>query len=406
MTVINLKDLSRKAIAELPEDQYRDRTIKGWGLLVRRDKGGTIRRMFNLQYRAPGSTEQRKKNIGDATLISVKQASDRAKEMLAHITLGVDPQAEKDAARGAGAMTFAAAAEQYLKLKAEKLRPNSLRMATMYLTSATYFPTFHKRTLDQITGSDVSRRLDALRSESGPDSTSRALSILSTFFSWCMSRGHCSQNPTIPAAKSKDFKQGPGRDRVLNDDELRLVWNACDVNTDFGRIVRLLLLTGCRRHEVGSLQWSWLDLQQGTMTIPATVTKNRRKHVLALSPMALDILKAVPQRIGNDHVFGERNAGFNSWNYAKRFLNDGIAEEWRLHDIRRSVATGMAEIGIEPHVIETVLNHVSGHKGGVAGIYNRARYEKRVTSALLIWADHVASIISGTEGKVIPLRAS
>jgi integrase len=221
-----------------------------------------------------------------------------------------------------------------------------------------------------------------------------------------MSRGHCSQNPTIPAAKSKDFKQGPGRDRVLKDDELRIVWNACDMNTDFGKIVRLLILTGCRRHEIGSLQWSWLDLEEGTMTIPATVAKNKRKHVLGLPPMALDIIRSVPQRVGNDHVFGERDNGFNSWQYAKRLLNDGIAEEWRLHDLRRSVTTGMAEIDIEPHIIEAVVNHISGHKGGVAGIYNRAKYEKRMKSALLIWADHIQNIVAGTERKVVPLRVS
>jgi integrase len=390
MTVINL---DRKSIAKLPEGEglYWDQLLKGFGYLCRQDAGGVIRRSFIIQYRHGG--KQRKLKLGDAAKINVDQARKLAEKQFAQITLGNDPAAEKDAARAAkSVMKFSDAAELFLKFKAEKLRPSSLRMVTLYLTSAHYFPTFHKKPLDQITLGDVSRRLDALKRESA----SRARVHLNSFFAWCLTRGYCSQNPVINADA---YEQGPGRTRFLNDDELRAVWNSCDMTTDFGKIVRLLLLTGCRCQEIGGLKWSEVDLSAGTITLPADRTKNNQEHMLTLPRLAMDIIRSVPQRVGNDHVFGERGNGFNSWQYAKGKLEDGIAVEWRLHDLRRTMATKMAEspedggLGIQPYIIEAVLNHVSGHKAGVAGIYNRASYKSEMKDALLRWADHIAKIV-------------
>jgi len=399
--------LDRKTVAALAlpagktGELYWDQTLKGFGFLIRLDAGGTIRRSFIIQYRV--GKQQRKLKLGDAAKINVDQARKKAEQLFAQITLGNDPAAEKDAARtAAAAMTFSAAAERYLKLKAEKLRPSSLRMATLYLTSAHYFPTFHKKPLNSITRSDVSRRLDTLYVDSGPESASRAQAHLLAFFAWCMTRGHCEQNPVI---NTETYKQGPGRDRVLNDDELRNVWNACQ-DDDFGKIVRLLILTGCRRQEIGGLRWSEIDLDAGTITLPKDRTKNGREHMLTLPKMAMAIIRSGPHRVGRDHLFGERGDGFGSWQYAKRLLKDGIGKEWRLHDLRRSVATHMAEIGIEPHIIEAALNHASGHKAGVAGIYNPASYAKQMKVALAVWADHVASIVGGDARKIVPLRAS
>jgi integrase len=396
MSIIDFQKLNRKAIAKLDEGQHRDRKLKGFGILIRTDKGGTRREMFNVQSRVKGSTKQRKQNIGDAALISISDARTQAEKWLAQITLGHDPAAEKEAARAAASvMKFSAGAELFLAKKAEKLRPNSLRMAKMFLTSEHYFPKFHGKPLDQITRGDICRRLDELKSESA----SRAYAVLNGYFKWCLMRGYCSQNPMIGI---ESYKQGPARDRVLDDAELRPVWNACQ-DDDFGKIVKLLILTGCRCNEIGGLKWSEVDLNAGTITIPGTRTKNRRAHTLQLPPLALDIIRSTPQRVGDDYVFGQRGNGFGSWNYAKSMLKDGCAQ-WRLQDLRRSCATGMADIGIMPHVIEAVLNHASGHKGGVAGIYNRSKYADEMKSALLRWADHIANIVDGTTSNVIRLK--
>jgi integrase len=401
MTVMDFrKELkTRKAIDALPLGQHRDRETKGFGILVRTDSDEIVRRVFNVQSRVRGSTKQRKWTIGDTALITIAQAREQAEKWLAQIKLGHDPAAEKEAARAAASvMKFLPGAELFLAKKAEKLRPNSLRMAKMFLTSEHYFPKFHRKPLDQITRGDICRRLDELKSESA----SRAYAVLNGYFKWCLMRGYCSQNPMIGI---ESYKQGPARDRVLDDAELRSVWNACQDDDDFGKIVKLLILTGCRCNEIGGLKWSEVDLNAGTITIPGTRTKNHRAHTLQLPPLALDIIRSIPQRVGDDHVFGQRGNGFGSWNYAKSMLKDDIKKEWRLHDLRRSCATGMADIGIMPHIIEAVLNHASGHKGGVAGIYNRSKYADEMKSALLRWADHIANIVDGTKSNVIQLRA-
>jgi integrase len=120
--------------------------------------------------------------------------------------------------------------------------------------------------------------------------------------------------------------------------------------------------------------------------------------------MALDIIAKVPRMVGRDHLFGERSdLGFTQWD-AKRDLDARLGESvkpWTLHDLRRTAATGMADIGVQPHIIEAALNHISGHKVGVAGIYNRSSYEREVRNALALWADHVRAIAEGGEHKVV-----
>jgi integrase len=121
--------------------------------------------------------------------------------------------------------------------------------------------------------------------------------------------------------------------------------------------------------------------------------------------MAWDIIAAVPRRNFNEHLFGKGKEGFNNWSVPKIALDkrSGVMG-WTIHDLRRTTATGMADLGVQPHVIEAVLNHVSGHKRGVAGIYNRSTYGREMKTALALWADHVASITTDTERKIIPIR--
>ena len=139
--------------------------------------------------------------------------------------------------------------------------------------------------------------------------------------------------------------------------------------------------------------------------MPPERCKNGRTHTLSLSPLALQILKQAKKRDGRDFLFGKWAGGFTSWAKQKGLIERlGIAH-WTIHDLRRTTATSMAELGIEPHIVEAILNHVSGHKGGIAGIYNRASYAKQMKTALALWADKVDSIVNGNARKVVPLRA-
>jgi integrase len=395
--------LDRKTVAEqtLPTGKtfelYWDDTLKGFGFLIRKDASGAIARSFVVQYRF--GKKQRKQKIADAAKLTVDQARKRATEMFAQITLGTDPAAKKEEARAAAAraLTFATAVERYLPVKERELRPTSYKNTELYLTRPQYFGALHGRDLNEIRRADIATCLTRIAPKEV--TRGRARAAISTFYVWAMQEGLAEQNPVIGTKPQADRPQG---ERVLDDEELRMVWNACDMNTDFGKILRLLILTGCRRQEIGSLRWSWLDLDKGTMTIPSTVAKNYREHTLMLPDMAMEIIRSVPERKDRDQLFGERaEVGFNAWRYGLRALNHGIVKKWRLHDIRRSVATGMADIGVQPHIIEAVINHASGHKAGVAGIYNRSNYTREVKNALALWADHIHSVASGDVRKVI-----
>lgn len=157
-------------------------------------------------------------------------------------------------------------------------------------------------------------------------------------------------------------------------------------------IIRLLLLTGQRRNEIGALQWSEVDLARKMIVLPPERTKNGRKHELPLSRQALAIIERQPRRNSSAFLFSNMK-GFRNWDAAKARLDQRLSiAAYTLHDLRRTAATGMAEIGVQPHIIEAVLNHVSGHKAGVAGIYNRAKYADEMRSTLQRWADHVDQI--------------
>src|SRR5262249_39065749 len=142
------------------------------------------------------------------------------------------------------------------------------------------------------------------------------------------------------------------------------------------------------------------------IVLPSNRTKNSRTHVVPLAPMARAILEARPRRGGRDFVFGAGERGFAGFSRAKTRLDaDSKVAPFVIHDIRRSTATHMAKIELRPYIVEAVLNHVSGHKSGVAGIYNRALYESEKATALSRWAQYIADLVEGRKSKVAPLRS-
>jgi len=230
----------------------------------------------------------------------------------------------------------------------------------------------------------------------------RARGTLSAFFSWAMRMGLCEANPVIGAATAATKP----RERVLTDPELAAIWNACGED-EFGRIVRLLVLTGARRSEIGDMAWSEVNFERGTFTIPAARSKNGRPHTLPLMPMMREAVEGVPHRVSRDQLFGDRSHGFTVWDRGKIALDARCdVSNWTLHDIRRTVATRMGDIGVQPHIIEAVLNHQSGHRRGVAGVYNRSPYEREVKAALATWHDHIRALVEGGERRVVPLGAA
>jgi len=373
-----------------------DTELPGFGLRLQGQ-----RRTYIAQYRANGRT--RRVKLGAAETLSPTQAREGARRMLARVALGHDPQAEKQAKRAAAEHTFAHVAGAYLAAKQGELRPASFRITKLYLTGD-YFRPLHARGVAEITHPDIAARLSAITRNHSAHTASAARRAISALFRWTMEEGWTQTNPVIGTRRPQE---AAARDRVLLDSELAGVWRACG-DDDFGKIVRLLILLGSRRQEIGGMRWSEFDLNAGTWTLPKERSKNHRAHTITLPPVALDIIRSVP-RGERDHLFGERaGSGFTGWSNAKTELDrrlDGVAP-WKLHDLRRSVATKMADIGIEPHHIEAVLNHYSGHRRGPHGIYNKSAYERQVKAALVRWSEHLLVLVEGrASDNVVALHA-
>jgi integrase len=273
------------------------------------------------------------------------------------------------------------------------MKPKTLSDAGRYLRVG--WKPLHDLPLGKIERRTVSARMSEIATENGAISANRARAALSTLFSWAMREGLAEANPVIGTNRAVDEKS---RDRVLTDEELAAIWAACRAD-DYGCIVRLLILTGQRREEVGGTSWAEIELARARWSIPGERTKNRLPHDVPLSPAAIAILSSIPSSFLAGQLFGEGRGTFQGWSKAKAALDRRIVRAgiqiapWRLHDIRRTVATRMAELGVLPHIIEAVLNHISGHKGGVAGIYNRALYTAEKQKALCVWADHINSLV-------------
>jgi integrase len=373
-----------------------DAALSGFGYRLRAGTCGKVLRSWVTQYRRAGGS--RRITLGAAAVLSAEQARAAAKKVLAAAALGQDPQAERQIRRDKDRLSLRAVIEEYCAAKESQMRRRSFYEIKRYLLGD-YFKPLHSMPIDTVTRKDVAARLVAISRDS-ISAAACARTAISAFFVWCMRMGMVEANPVVGTFQS----EGKGRTRVLTDAELAAIWKACD-DSDHGKIVKLLILTECRRQEAGSMAWSELDADAGTWTIPAERTKNGRAHTLALPPVVWGIINATPHLANRDFLFGVYGDGFRGWNgkaALDKELGDRVAP-FVLHDIRRTVATRMADIGIQPHIIEAVLNHQSGHKRGVAGIYNRSSYAREVKAALGMWADAVRALVEDGERKVIPM---
>jgi integrase len=378
------------------DDVVWDTQVENFGLRLRRHSGG-VRRVFICQYRV--FSRSRRHTIGAASKLTLVQARDAAKKVLARVQLGGDPQGDKAARRVEAGKTLGNAIELYLAAKARHVRPATLRSLRLYLTGS-YFKPLHRAPLTEIKRADIAARLTIIDRDRGQAPALAARRAINAMFSWAMEEGLVDANPVIG---TRQPPAAPSRDRVLTDAELIAIWNAAG-DDDYGRVIRLLILTGARRQEVGGIRWDEFDLGAGVWTLPAMRSKNHRSHMLPLPPAALEILAAVP-RNGREFVFGERSgAGFATWSRHKegldRLLGDTVAP-WTVHDLRRTFATRLADISVEPHIIEALLGHFSGHRAGVAGVYNRSSYEGAMKAALARWAEHVAALVGGRKSSNI-----
>lgn len=361
------KNLRRNRLTDLTVQKLKDigvywDELPGFGIRV-----GKLRKTWFVMH---GSARLRT-TIGQYPGITVADARKKALALLS--TAG--PEAR--------AILFPDARQEFLNAQERKLRPRSFYQQKRTLEH--YFT--WSKPLDKITHHDITSRVEELLDT--PAQAAHCFKEIRTFFRWCVPRflkhSPCEglKSPFAPVSC----------DRVLTDAELKAVWFAAkDYGYPFGTIIQLLTLTGARRGEIAAMRAEWIE--GDSITLPASITKNGRQHIIPIGPVTQGILATLPK---TGFVFPARRSdqAFSGFGASKEALDDRCKiAPWTLHDLRRTFATNLAALGTPIHVTEKLLNHVSGTTGGLVGIYQRHAYADEMRTAMLAWEKRFSEIIA------------
>lgn len=398
-----------------------DSQLPGFGLRI----SDTGRKTWQAFYRVDGKMVREK--LGTlAQIQNVADARELARQSMTKARAGAHPveerrnreeeerrRAEADEARNRN--TLAAAVDCYLAERPADKSRRPMRAEYLAETARTLernvkHTALGTRPLDEITGDDIKRLVRGI-AKNAPSQANHTLAYLKAMLGWAVDEGLIEKNPTLglkmPAQKVE-------RERALGDEEIRAFWLACDrIGWPFGPLAQLLLLTAQRRDELAHATWGEFDKQ--TWTLPGERTKNGRAHIVHLAPLAVEIFEKLPHLTGKKGwVFttclGGADTPVSGFGRGRQRITAAMiaisGEEvapFTLHDLRRSAATGMAALGIAPHVVDKILNHSSGKISGVARIYNRYEFVAERKAALEAWASHVDRLIRPTASNVIEL---
>ena len=402
-----LKKLTQISVEKMKPDptkrvEYPDRDCPGLYLVVQ----PTGRKSWAVRYRVRGRP-------GKLTLDgfpSLKLARERARTALNEVSNGRDPAAEKRATKQAEVDArkdvFEEVARRFINKYAKRETPRTWKQTASRLGFNPHDLTvkggvakrWGKRPIGEIKKRDVIELNESVL-ERAPVMATNVFAAVRRVFNWAVAVDIIATSPCQGMAAPHAVQS---RDRVLDDDEIRRLWNAGgELGYPFGHIAKLLLVTGQRRDEVAGMRWSEIDLDERLWTIPKERAKNDNTHDVPLSDAALDILREVKEI---PRAFREKGLLFTTtgetavsgFSKAKCQLDDlmGETSPWRLHDIRRTVATKMQALHIPLEVTENVLNHVSGSRAGIVGIYQRHKYAEEKRTALDAWAEHIVSLVA------------
>jgi integrase len=368
---------------------YWDAGCPGFGVKVT-PRG---RKVFIVLYRTGGAgSKLRKYTIGPYGRVTLHQARVAAQKVFTAKLDGRDPAAEK---RQAKRRVVADRVEDLLEtFITQRLSQNRSGGEISRLLRREVGKPWAGKSIHTISKRDVVEVVSAIEQRGAPVVANKTLKSIKTFVRWCAGRAILDQSPAegvpLPAKEV-------ARDRVLEDKELaQIILTARKMGGPYGGIVELLALTGQRREEVARLTWEELDLAQRVWTIPKSRSKNAKSHVVHLSDQSMAVLKRADRR--GALVFSPLGGKpFRNFSRAKRFLDQrsGVTG-WRLHDLRRTCVSGMARLGVAPHVADKILNHQSGTISGVAAVYQRHEFLAERRAALDLWGAHVGQILKAT----------
>jgi integrase len=383
--------LTKSVIDALPappsELVYWDETLPGFGVKV--TPAG--RKVFVVLYRTAGAGSRlRKYTIGPYGRVTLHVARNEAQRVLAARTEGRDPAAEKrEARRRLGTDRVDDLVDAFIKQHVSKRRSAA---EISRILKREIVDRWGARSVHHVTRRDVIELVSEIV-DRAPVAANKTLQIAKTFFNWCVGKAIIDRSPCEGV---KEPTREIPRDRVLNDDELaRVIKAARQIEGPYGGIVEVLALTAQRREEVAQMTWDELDLQKQVWEIPSTRTKNGKPHIVHLSDLAMRVLDARPRT--GPYVFGSGDKKFRSFGHAKAKLDKKASvSRWRLHDLRRTAVSGMARLGVPPHVADKILNHTAGTISGVAAVYQRHEFMAERKDALDAWARHLSSIVRTT----------
>jgi integrase len=387
--------LTKNAIDSLPtpasDTIYWDAGCPGFGVKVT-PKG---RKVFVVLYRTGGTGSiLRKYTIGVFGRVTLHQARVAAQRVFAARLEGRDPAAEKRAAKQ---RVVADRVDELLEaFIAQHVSQNRSATEISRLLRREVGKTWGHKSIHEISKRDIVELISAIEQRGAPVAANKALKTIKTFLRWCVGRAVLEQSPAdgvpLPAREV-------ARDRVLTDPELtQVILAARKIGGPYGGIVELLALTGQRREEVAGSTWNEFDLGQRIWTLPKARTKNAKQHAVHLSAQAIAVLKRMKKQ--GPFVFSVHGTTpFRDFSHAKRGLDamSGV-KHWRLHDLRRSCVSGMARVGIPPHVADKILNHQAGTISGVAAVYQRHEFLSERREALDLWGAHIGAVLSDNPG--------
>jgi integrase len=382
--------LTKSAIDALPTPKsdviYWDSGCPGFGVKVT-PKG---RKVFIVLYRTGGAgSKLRKYTIGPYGRLTLHQARLAAQKVFAAKLEGRDPAAEK---REAKRRVVADRVEDLLEsFIVQRLSQNRSGGEIARLLRREVGKAWTGKSIHEISKRDVVEVVSAIEQRGAPIAANKTLKSIKTFLRWCVGRAVLDQSPAegvpLPAKEV-------ARDRVLEDQELaRVILAARRIGGPYGGIVELLALTGQRREEVARLTWQELDLEQRVWTLPKSRTKNAKAHVVHLSDQSVAVLNRADQRgLLVFSLLGTKP--FQEFSRAKSLLDQlsGVTG-WRLHDLRRTCVSGMARLGVAPHVADKILNHQAGTISGVAAVYQRHEFLGERRAALDLWGAHIGQVL-------------
>ena len=372
-----------------------DTALPGFGVKVT-PKG---RKVFIVLYRLGGAgSKLRKYTIGPYGRVTLHQARAKAQKVFVARLDGRDPAAEKQESKR---QLVGDRVEDVLEtFIAQRLSQNRSGGEISRVLRREIGKPWGGRSIHEISKRDVVEVVSAIEQRGAPVAANKALKSIKQFLRWCVGHAILGQSPAegipLPAREV-------ARDRMLDDDELsRVIVAARKIGNPYSGIVELLVLTGQRREEVAQLAWGEIDFIRRVWTIPKTRTKNGKAHTVHLSDQSLAVLGRLT-RLGN-FVFSQLGTKpFRAFSLYKRQLDalSGVTG-WRLHDLRRTCVSGMARLGVAPHVADKILNHQSGTISGVAAVYQRHEFLIERKDAVERWGTHVARVVAGSATDMRP----